>query len=423
MMVQANTLFGMQPVREVKRTQTEALLPRLFVLFNYERTKKLVPQHTAFSREEKIDKAIALFKRLIVEEKDRDMRPSREWSLEYFQAYARGPEARREFLIDEGVFNGKNFLTCPTRVKPQMEIMNISSHSHEDPIRTDILEMCYLTFSEFFVVKNLLSFPETADIITALSAKMSFLRMLRLSQPRLKHSLLLRDYIGQIFTEMKEIGGPPLISIFGPGKGEELVPFIERNISVLCFDSNQGIILKDFFIDTFKQAGLPVPEVIPIGNEKEVDAAVFATWKRLNHPPTVFLHTKIDFSQENAIPKQYLELCRVSAANYVLHEMAVKRNLFRNMAAVSKGAIVIVDGYPSCDAFDNVILPVSDRGNVVIVGHDAIISHLLSINPVEIKQIAEEAVPDFYWQSKVIGPPIPPPFFHKLQVTVIGRRI
>lgn len=423
MMVQANTLFSMQPGRGEKRIQTEALLPRLFVLFNYERTKKLVPQHSAFSREEKIAKAVALFKRLIAEEKEKDMRPSREWSLEYFQAYANGPEARREFLIDEGVFSRENFLNCPARVKPQMEIMNISSHIHDDPIRSDILEMCYLTFSEFFVVKNLLSFPEMADIITSLAVKVPFLRKLRLSHPRLKHSLLLRDYIEQIFTEMKKIDGPPLISIFGPGKGEELVPFIKRNISVLCFDSNQGVILKDFFINTFEQAGLPAPQVIPIGKEKEVDTSVFNTWRHLNYPPTVFLHTKIDFSQEYTIPEQYFELSKVSAANYVLHEMAAKKNLFRNMAAVSKGAIVIVDGYPTCDAFDNVILPVSDRSNVIIVGHDAIVSHLLCVNPVEIKQIAEEAVPYLYWQSKVIGPPIPSPFFHKLQVTVIGRKI
>lgn len=404
------------------REQNEALLPRLFILFNYERTKKLVPQHTAFTREEKIDKAITLFTRLLTEEKDKTMRPCRQWSLEYFRAYARGAKARREFLIEEGVFKDREFLTRPPRVKPQMEILNISSRVHEDPIRTDILEMCYLTFGEFFVVKNLLSFPSAADILSVLSSKVSLFRFFKLSPPRLKYSLLLRDYVAQIFSEMRRVQGPPLISIFGPGKGEEILPFITNNISVLCFDSNHGAILKDFFINTFDQAGLPAPEVISVGKEKDVDMSVFTTWKRLGYPPTIFIYTKIDFSQENVIPLPLQKSCRVSASVYVLHEMDEKKNLFRNMASVSNGAVVLVDGYPSCDAFDNVILPVSDRGNVVIVGHDAIVTHLLCENPVNLTKIAAEASPAYYWQSKIIGPPLPSPLFHKLQITIIGRR-
>lgn len=216
-----------------EREQKEAIIPRLFVFFNYERTKKLVPQHTAFTREEKIDKAITLFTRLLTEEKDKAMKPSRQWSLEYFKAYARGAKSRRDFLIAEGVFKNKEFLRRPARVKPQMEILNLSSPVHEDPIRTDILEMCYLTFGEFFVVKNLLSFPSVADILSVLSLKVSLLRFLKLSPPRLKYSLLLRDYVGQIFAEMKRVEGPPLIAIFGPGKGEESVPFINNGFSVL----------------------------------------------------------------------------------------------------------------------------------------------------------------------------------------------
>jgi len=58
----------------------------------------------------------------------------------------------------------------------------------------------------------------------------------------------------------------------------------------------------------------------------------------------------------------------------------------------------------------------------VVTGHDAVITHLLCLPPDEMEAIAKRAVPDIDWKGVVVGPPIPPPLFYKLQGAVVGRR-
>lgn len=405
--------------------QFKAWLPMLLVMLNYIRTKELIPELATPSPAEKIERAIRLFKHLLAEEKDDEKKSWRQWSLEYFQACGQGAKSRREFLIEEGVFAEGKFLKCPRNVKPQMEICNLNPFSYSGLLQKEARELTIFMFSEYVGVKNLLSFPEFADIQATLSFKIPWLKFLSIPKPRLKLSLLLKNYVRQILAEAQIINGPPLICVFGPGKGEEIVPLIASGFSVLCLDIHDLTMLTDLFKSTFTDSMMPAPEIVNISeiSNSDIICQPFKTWEERNYPPTVFLCSKINFSKAGTIPEELRKISRVSACIYVLHEMVDKESMFRNMAQVSRGSVVVFDGYPSVEAFDNIILSVSDRCGAVITGHDAVITHLLCLPVEEMEKIARKAVPNLNWRKMIVGPPIPAPFLHKLQTAVIGRSL
>ena len=404
--------------------QKEAILPRLLTEINLLRTKQLIPE-LADPPSIKIEQAINLFEELVSYEKDEKMKASRQWSREYFQACAEGSKARRDFLIEEGVLYGRDgeYLYCPPRVQPQMEIANFKPSDCPEHLQNDVEEMMKLMYAEYFGVKNLLSFPDRADIIASLSNWISPLNRIRLAEPKLKLSLLLKDYVKGTLEEAKKTSGSPLVAILGPGKGEELVPLTREGYSVLCLDAHDETTLRYLFQTTFEQARVEKPRIETIGQGTNIDTAPFEAWREKNCPATIFICSEIDFGEKGVIPEELSKISRVAASIYVLHEMPLgqRASLIDNMAFVSKDSVVIFDGNPSIEAFDNIILPVSERGQTPITGHDAVITHLLCLPPEKMKTLVNEAASGLNWKVETVGPPIPKPFFHKLQVAAIGR--
>lgn len=400
--------------------QFEAWLPALFVQLNYPRTKVLIPEINTLSPETKIEKATSIFKKLLVEEHDPAMEPSRQWSLEYFQACSQGSGAKRQFLIDEGIFEDGERLHRPERVQPQMEIINFNPLVYQEPLREEVRDLTRLVFNEYFGVKNSLSFPDRADLLAALSLRIPLLKRLPLPHPRLKLSLLLKDYVQRLIAEAQKGDGLPLIAIFGPGKGEELIPLMESQFSVLCLDAQDHDSLKSLLKSTFDQAQVPVPEFVT-GDQGADFADSIKTWERRGFPPTVFICAGIDFSREDTIPEELSGVSRVAASIYVFHEMCQKEPLIENMVKVSHGSVVIFDGRPSVASFDNMLLPITERCDTPITGHDAVITHLLCLPPEEMELIAKKSAPTMSWTSGIVGPPLPPPLFYRQQGAVIGH--
>jgi hypothetical protein len=157
-----------------QRRQFESWLPRLLTSINRSRTRELIPQFASLSRSEKIDKAVSVFRRLADEEPGSEMRPSRRWSLEYFEACAEGAHARRQFLLEEGVFGDKKWLVTPERVQPQMEIGNLEPSAYSDTTGQEVSQLAKLMFHEYFGVKNLLSIPEPSDLMAWIASRVSF---------------------------------------------------------------------------------------------------------------------------------------------------------------------------------------------------------------------------------------------------------
>jgi hypothetical protein len=239
----------------------------------------------------------------------------------------------------------------------------------------------------------------------------------------MKLSLLLKDYVKQIVSEAERSDGPPLVAVFGPGKGEELVPMVSAGLSAICLDAHDSHFLEGLLHDTFAQSpATTLPEIVVLGEKSEIDASRLDDWKERGCPPTVFILSGIDLARDDLIPEPLYGVASVAASVYLLHELRQKEVLFVNMARMSRGSIVVFDGYPSVPALDNIILPVSERSDAVVTGHDAVVTHLLCLTPEEMEAIATRAAPDLDWRGFLVGPPIPPPFFHKLQGAVVGRR-
>lgn len=417
----SNATLGSRNASEGHR-QFESWLPFILVKLNLARTRELIPELVVLSPRQKLERAIDLFEQLLTLEPDDVTRASRQWSLEYFQACMQGHNQRRQFLVEEGVFSTGEILRCPERVRPQMEIANLNPRCYPASLQQELQEVTRLMFFEYFGVKNVLSFPETADIIASLSLRIPALRSVKLPEPRLKPSLLLMDYVRQILIEARKVDGPPLIVIFGPGKGEELVPLITAGFSVLCFDAHDSGVLIDMFKATFRQAAIPAPQFRSLGSGEDVDASDIRAWKDSGYPATVFVHSGTNVAGSDAVPTQLYEVGRVAASIYLMHEIVQKETLCANMALVSRDAVVIFDGHPATAPFDNIVLPVSERSETPLTGHDAVVTHLLCLVPEEMKAVARKAVPELAWESMVVGSPLPPPFIHKQQGAVIGRR-
>jgi len=394
----------------------EAWLPRLIAHLNSRRTRALIPEFGSLPAAEKIDRAVRVFRRLADEEPDADLRPSRRWSLEYMEACARGAGARRQFLIDEGVFEGGELLVAPARVQPQMEIGNLDPASYSGSFSQEVAALRALMFQEYFGVKSLLAIPEAADLVACIAPTL----VGRLPPPRLKLSLLLRDYVERIVSETRR-GDLPLVAVFGEGKGEELVPLVVRGLSVICFDAHDQQFTRDLLLGTFRQSAVDPPEMVALSELGEVHTSVSA-WKRLGCSPTIFILSDTDVTRDELFPEQLHGIASVAASVYLLHELRRKEAFFANLASISKGSIVVFDGNPSTAGLDNIVLPVSDRHEAVVTGHDAVVSHLLSQTPAQMEAIARRAVPELHWESSLVGPPLPPPLFYKLQGAVIGRR-
>ena len=397
--------------------QVEAILPKLFAAINKPRTRELIPEIRE-SVNERTKRAISLLRKLAVS--DADMREQRQWSLEYYTACLEGK--RREFLIEEGVFYGGEFLYRPERVKPGMEFVNLNPDNYPEPLKTEAREITELMFLEYFGVKNLISFPDPDDIRAWAQTFPLGKLILRnpLTPPHLKESLLLKDYVDLLTSEAN--GNHDPYAIFGPGKGEELVRIVKGGNSAICFDLHSFETLEKMFKKTFDQARIKPPNFIQIGDGRGVDASYLRSWKQNGCKPTIFIYSEIDFSKRDAIPDELVEVSFVAGSIYTLHEIpfALKDILFQNMARVSRGSIVVVDGNPTPDALDNIILPRSKE--FPITGGDAVITHLLCSTPKEVAEIAKKALPSLEREVKVIGPPIPKPFFDQLQVAAILRR-
>ncbi len=402
--------------------QREAWLPRFFSTINGPRTRQLIPQLEALTRAEKLEKAIHLFRALADEEPDPAMKPSRSWSIEYFEACAEGSGALRQFLADEGVL-GQGSLKVPARVQPQMEVVNLDPAVYPESLRQDVADLTQLMFCEFFGVKSLLSFPEPADIWAWLAANVPFIPHLELSPPHLKLSLLLRDYVAYVVTEAERNRDLPLVAVFGPGNGEELVPLIDKGLSVVCLDALDQQVSRGLFRDTFGLApGVQLPDMVVLGDRGDVDTSAIRDWQNNACPPTVFFLSNVDVTADDLIPESLLGAVSVASAAFLLHELRDKEALFTNMSRITRGSVVLFDGVPSVDAIDNAVLPVAERNDTVVTGHDAVISYLLSLSPQDMEALARRAVPDLEWKGEFVGPPIPPPLFEKLQGAVIGRR-
>lgn len=397
--------------------RAEAWLPRLLASMNRPRTRALVPEIGDLTRADKIDKALGVFRQLVDVETDPGMQRARRWSLEYFEACAEGGEARRQFLIDEGVFGEGGRLVVPDRVLPQMEIGNLEPSIYAGPFAQQVAEIVRLMFREYFGVKNLLSLPEAADLAAWIIRPLAR----RMSRPRLKLSLLLKDYVEEIVSKTRRSTDPPLVAIFGPGKGEEIVPLTARGLSVLCIDARDASFTTDLLVETFGQSRFDLPRIVTVGEGEDVDVSEVKDWERSGRAPTVFICARVDANRDDQIPGPLHGIASVSASIYLLHELRRKEALFVNMARISRGAVVVFDGAPSVPGLDNIILPVSERSDAVVTGHDAVVSHILSQTPEEMEAVARRAVPGIEWKGVAIGPPLPPPLFYKLQGAVLGH--
>jgi hypothetical protein len=399
----------------------EGLLQRLLASINSPRTCELIPQLTSQSPAEKIARAASVFRRLVDEEPNSALKPCRSWSLDYFEACAEGARARRQFLVDEGVFAHEERLTVPERVKPQMEIGNLEPSRYSGPFAEEVGDLARLMFHEYFGVKNMLSLPDPADLVAWLTQHLPFARRLGLPPPRLKLSLLVRDYVEEVISKTRRSSDPPLVAAFGPGKGEELVPLIEKGLSILCLDAHSSAFLRDLHLDTFRQAAIDTPRIVVLGEKDDVDASELGVWQRRGCMPTLFVYAGVDVTKDDLIPETLRGAASVAASIYMLHELERKEAFFANMATISRGSIVVFDSYPSTPGLDRVILPVSQQYGLLVTGHDAVVSHILSHTPAEMEAVARKAVPRLDWRGVEVGPPVPPPFFYRLQGAVIGR--
>lgn len=398
--------------------QIPGKLPVLFAKMNVVRARELISELEQTSQEEKIRFAVDFFTRLV--ETDQPMRSQRAWSAEFFKATQKGPEAQRQFLIDSQVFYGDGeYLYRPPVIMPGMEIANLTPTTCPGVSEADLEKITNWMFLEYFKVKHVLSFPEWADLLAWLGQKPLLGRLInsaKLSSPRLKESFLLKDYVDLTLQEAKKERGEPLIAIFGCGKGEELVPLTQHGFSVVCFDLHDRKMLEKLFQTTFRQAGVCCPKI--------VDLDYLSDWRQEGCQPTIFIQAKTDFANHE-LPSEFKGLARTAAAVYVLHEIPdkSKTTFIQNMVTVAEGSVVIVDGKPSVDALDNMVLPISQLVGTPITGHDAVVTHLLCLKPEEVRAVTHQAAPDLAWTiNNQMGPPLPPPLFYRQQVAAVGRR-
>ncbi|MBU1088838.1 hypothetical protein KKA02_03100 [Patescibacteria group bacterium] len=402
------------------RFQEPAIVPMALVDIRLSRSERLIPEVRELKFGAKIEKAVDLLGRL----KERGYMPEqRQWSIDYFGACLNGPEARRQFLIEGEVFCGGEHLLCPSVVIPRMEFANLDPSNHINSIKQDVEEMMKLMFAEYFLAKDAISFPNRFDLVDLVRRKLHLDGLVRMPEPLLKQSLLLRDYENAVLKEMRRFGREDLIGIFGPGKGEEMARLI-KEYSVVCFDLHSISPLKDMFETTFRQAGFSedeMPEIIALETGKVEE--VLGKWREDDCPSTVFVCSGVDFSEREAIPDELAGVVAVSASVYALHEVPLDRKgvVFENMAKASSGSVVLFDGNPTCEAFDRVVLPVGDRINAPITGHDAVVTHLLCLPSDRIGQIAQNAVPELIWKVDVVKS-APSFVFPPQQVAAIGRK-
>lgn len=385
-------------------TPTPALVSRMLSETNL----PTVRQMEAFQKPTLIKTgwALEVFEHLALLEPE--LREQRQWSLGLFQTLARAyitqnPQKVIEFLSQDGVFDSADpFLICPKLVQPQMECANLKPDNYPSPLDQDVKQITEWMFAEYFSVKSLLSFPGWRELtnffLDRLSARSASFRDIPFLETRLRLSFLLKDYLAQILSEAKKTPGH-LITVFGPGKGEELVELIKKGYSVFCFDAHQSTTLKNLFEETFIQAGMATPHIQTItGKADEVDVSPLKKWEEQDQPATIFTYST-DFSEKEAIPdklRRQLEYrCPVAASIYTLHEIPLdkRKNLIKNMLSVTaEGSLVIFDGYPSADALLRVILPVILKSGALITGHDAIITHLLCLTPEQLNQLINQAL-------------------------------
>ena len=405
------------------RRQRPALAPMALTFLNRPGTERLMPVLTELTQEQRIEKAIHVFEELARIEGT----PQRQWSLKYFEACRGGPKARRDFLIGENVFGGGEYLYCPPAVRPQMEIANLNPDNYPSPFREEVEDLVWGMFGEYFGVKNALSRPSAADAI-ALMRRMprlgAFLdRVHFLPSPRLKDSLLLQPYTNRIIREARSPEGKKVIAVLGPGKGEELVKLAQAKEvgAILCLDAHDGCILQTMFQETFEQARVAVPAIEIVKRPEQIERRDVESAIRQAEDKKVVFICRVDFSQE--LPLNLYEMADLAVCIYVLHESDRRgqQAILRNMARLSRGSVIAYDGLPTCEALDNVVLPVSDSLRVPRTGHDSVVTHLLCSPPDRLREVAEEAGTGLRWEVEIEKPPIGAPFLYPLQVRAIGR--
>lgn len=132
-----------------------------------------------------------------------------------------------------------------------MEVVNLNPWTYSGMMADQVVELTRLMFHEYLGVKNLLFFPEPADALAWLALRIPLAKRVRLPKPRLKLSLLLKDYVTAVPSEVKRYSDRPLVAVFGPGKGEELVPLTASGLSVVCLDTHDSHIIEELLRATF----------------------------------------------------------------------------------------------------------------------------------------------------------------------------
>lgn len=409
-----------------------AVLPQTLVSLRFPRTMELTPELAGQTPEDKIDQAIKVYTQLVQVEPE-PLRSSRQFSLAYFEACQEGPPAKRakarwEFWGDHGVFSDKKYLHRPEAVKPGMETANLNAADYNDELKQEVESLSLQMFGEYFVVKNLIAFPDRADLVVWARRQPvigSRAKQAKLPLPRLQLSLLLKDYIDTVTALVNRARESNWVAFLGIGKGEEMAELVRREKSTLCLDAHDFPTLEHLFKQTFSQAGIEVPEIVQIGKGSEVDESKLRSLqKRDRRKPVVMVQSEIDFAKEDAIPEPLRGSAGVAASIYTLHEIdGLQKSVFvKNMAEITSDSVVIFDANPTNDALQRVVLPVIDRCGMEITGKDAMDTHILGERPELIRGLVERAAPNFSWSVKEAGPPLPARLLPRLQIRAVGKR-
>jgi len=385
------------------RHQRPAVLPVVCTLLNRTPTRLLVSELRESSPLQRLNFAISTYERLTeVSGSSAD-----QWSLNLLRAIRKGPKETRKYLIDEGVFNGGEYLYRPEALVPGMEIPNFNLESMPPSVRTDAEALQRMFFLEYMAMKNLLRKP-TDGRVNRLNPHFSF---------------LIVDHTLAVIEETRYLGALPLTAKAGPGAGEELIQLTSGGISVITYDILPARETEGMFRQTFKLSGYKCPEIINLRPNGKVDTRQLNLWESGQREPIIFICPETDLSKPGAIPEELRGRAPVADSIFALHEirLADKATFVSNVASSSGGSVLITDGLPSPEALDRVVLPAGRVSGLPVTFSQAIITYLLCDPPEKVEQLVNESVPGLDWKMKIIPTP-PPPFCYPLELTAQGRR-
>lgn len=384
--------------------QKPAILPLIFTTINRLSTEHVIPNLRESTTEQRLNFAISTYQELV----NTFNQDSDRWTLKLLEASKDGSKARRDFLLKENVFNGGEYLYKPPEVLPGMEITNLNPKLMPTFLRSSVEKLKTIFYHEYTGVKNNLRIPLGGSPYRLNTSS----------------SLLIDDYTKAVIREAKNSNSLPLVADFGPGAGEEIIRLTSAGLSVITYDFQPGYISEKMFRDTFKQSGRKCPEIVNLAIENGIDLSRLDYWQQQEtKKPTIFICPEIDFSKENAIPKNLQNRASISVSIFTRHEIPIGNKGFfmQNMALAAKSGVVVADGLPTPEALDNVVLPVSAKAHLPVAGSQAIITYLLCDPPEEVKKHAEKSVPNIKWDVSVMSTP-PPPLCYPLELIAIGHK-